>query len=300
MILERLKPVFKPHQLLIREPMSAHTSFKIGGPAKAIILPETIDELREALNLCKQENEIYHVMGNGSNILVEDSGVDAVVVKISDNFSHISIEGEEIIAEAGVLLSKLARVAKKNALQGLEFASGIPGTLGGAIFMNAGAYGGEMKDLVQWVEVLTEDGLIKRLDNASMAFGYRKSIICEKKWIVLRCALKLTKGDVRVIEEITTELTKKRVEKQPLDIPSAGSTFKRPEGYFAGKLIEDAGLRGLRHGDAQVSDKHCGFIVNVGQATCGEVLDLIQVVQKVVKDTFDVNLEREIRIFGKE
>lgn len=300
MILERLKPVFKPHQLLIREPMSAHTSFKIGGPAKAIILPETIDELREALNLCKQENETYHVMGNGSNILVEDSGVDAVVVKISDNFSHISIEGEEIIAEAGVLLSKLARVAKKNALQGLEFASGIPGTLGGAIFMNAGAYGGEMKDLVQWVEVLTEDGLIKRLDNASMAFGYRKSIICEKKWIVLRCALKLTKGDVRVIEEITTELTKKRVEKQPLDIPSAGSTFKRPEGYFAGKLIEDAGLRGLRHGDAQVSDKHCGFIVNVGQATCGEVLDLIQVVQKVVKDTFDVNLEREIRIFGKE
>lgn len=300
MIFERLKQIYKPDQILINEPMSKHTSFKIGGPAKIIVLPETPQQIIDTIHACKDIGETFYVMGNGSNILVEDAGIEAVVIKISEQMSTVEVNETEVVACAGVSLSQLSKIIMRAELKGFEFASGIPGTLGGAIFMNAGAYGGEMKDVVKWVEVLTPEHQVVRLDASELNFGYRTSVVREQGWIVLRCAMGFERGHIEVIKEITNELTDKRVSKQPLTLPSAGSTFKRPEGFFAGKLIDDAGLRGLRHGDAQVSEKHCGFIVNVGNATCSEVLDLIRVVQKVVKDTFDIQLEREVRIFGKE
>lgn len=299
MVLNALNEIYN-NCVLIDEPMSKHTSFRIGGPVKILVEPTNVDQLIKTLEVCKRFNQTYFIMGNGSNILVEDSGIDSLVIKIADAFSRVHIENEVIIAESGVLLSKLSKLVMRESLAGFEFASGIPGTLGGAIFMNAGAYGGEMKDVVKWVEVLTQEGEIIKIENGALQFDYRTSIVREKGWIVLRAGLVLEKGDYEIIKEITNELTKKRVSKQPLDLPSAGSTFKRPTGYFAGQLIEDAGLRGLRHGDAQVSDKHSGFIVNLGNASCREVMDLIEVVQKVVQDTFGVLLEREVRIFGKE
>lgn len=300
MILNALLEIYAQNQVLIGEAMSRHTSFRIGGEAKILVIPETIEQIAKTIELCKLYSQPYFVMGNGSNILVDDDGIDALVIKISESFGNVVINGTEVIAEAGVLLSKLSKIVMRQSLQGFEFASGIPGTLGGAIFMNAGAYGGEMKDVVNWVEVLTTEGNIMRIDCSQLAFDYRTSIVKERGWIVLRAAMVFEQGNFEIIREITNELTKKRVSKQPLDLPSAGSTFKRPPGYFAGQLIEEAGLRGLRHGDAQVSDKHCGFIVNLGNATCKQVMDLISVVQKVVMDTFGVELEREVRIFGKE
>lgn len=300
MLLDALYKIYEPTQVLVDEYMSNHTSFKIGGKADFIVVPHTIEQIEKTIDLCKTMNQPYFIMGNGSNILVEDTGIRALIIKISEGFSEIKIEGDLVIAEAGVLLSKLSKVVWKEALQGFEFASGIPGTLGGAVYMNAGAYGGEMKDVVEWVDVLTMEGVIKRIGKADLEFGYRTSIVRDLNYIVLRVGIKLTLGNVEIIKEITNELTKKRVSKQPLELPSAGSTFKRPPGHYAGQLIEEAGLRGLRHGDAQVSEKHCGFIVNLGKATCEEVMELISVVQKVVFDTFGVTLEREVRLFGKE
>ncbi|OJV66010.1 MAG: UDP-N-acetylenolpyruvoylglucosamine reductase [Clostridiales bacterium 38-18] len=300
MLLDALYKIYEPTQVLVDDYMSNHTSFKIGGKADFIVVPRTIEQIEKTIDLCKTMNQPYFIMGNGSNILVEDTGIRALIIKISDGFSEIKIEGDLVIAEAGVLLSKLSKVVWKEALQGFEFASGIPGTLGGAVYMNAGAYGGEMKDVVEWVDVLTMEGVVKRIGKSDLEFGYRTSIVRDLNYIVLRVGIKLTLGNVEIIKEITNELTKKRVSKQPLDLPSAGSTFKRPPGHYAGQLIEEAGLRGLRHGDAQVSEKHCGFIVNLGNATCEEVMELISVVQKVVFDTFGVTLEREVRLFGKE
>lgn len=299
-MLEHLKNIYCEDQILIDEPMSKHTSFKIGGPVKYLVMPENSEQIVQTMKLCRAEQIDYLIMGNGSNILVEDCGLDALVIKITERMSHVTIQDDFIEADAGILLSSLSRLVMKASLKGFEFASGIPGTLGGAIFMNAGAYDGEMKDVVQWVDVLTQEGDLLRLEQSELAFGYRTSAIKEKGYVVLKVGIKLEYGPIEVIQEITNELTEKRTSKQPLHLPSAGSVFKRPEGHFAGKLIDDAGLRGLRHGDAQVSEKHCGFIVNVGNATCKEVLDLISVVQKVVKDTYDVELEREVRIFGKE
>lgn len=300
MLLDALYKIYEPTQVLVDEYMSNHTSFKIGGKADFIVVPHTIEQIEKTIDLCKSMNQPYFIMGNGSNILVEDTGIRALIIKISEGFSDIKIEGDLVVAEAGVLLSKLSKVVWKEALQGFEFASGIPGTLGGAVYMNAGAYGGEMKDVVEWVDVLTMEGVVKRIGKADLEFGYRTSIVRDLNYIVLRVGIKLTSGNVEIIKEITNELTKKRVSKQPLELPSAGSTFKRPPGHYAGQLIEEAGLRGLRHGDAQVSEKHCGFIVNLGKATCEEVMELISVVQKVVFDTFGVTLEREVRLFGKE
>lgn len=300
MFLNALYEIFDKNQVLVNEPMSNHTSFKIGGAAKYLVVPNQIPQISDTIALCKLHNQPYLVMGNGSNILVDDSGIDALVIKISEAMGHVEIIEDMLIAEAGVLLSKLSKMVMRASLQGFEFASGIPGTLGGAIFMNAGAYGGEMKDVVKWVEVLTDSGEIQKISSDSLAFGYRTSIVKENNWIVLRVCIQLQHGNFEIINEITNELTKKRVSKQPLELPSAGSTFKRPPGHFAGQLIEEAGLRGLRHGDAQVSEKHCGFVVNLGNATCRQVFDLISVVQKVVRDTFGIELEREVRIFGKE
>ncbi|WP_228727901.1 UDP-N-acetylmuramate dehydrogenase [Fusibacter ferrireducens] len=297
---EPLNDFLNKEQILLNEQMKGHTSFKIGGYVDCIVLPKSIEDIRQTIAFCKASSIAYYIMGNGSNILVDDDGIKGLIIKIGDTFSAVDVQNEIVIAEAGVLLSKLSKICLQNSLQGFEFASGIPGTLGGAIFMNAGAYGGEMKDVIEWVEVLTPNGEILKIQDHDMAFGYRTSIVKAKGFVVLRAALKFKKGDYDQILAITNELTEKRVSKQPLDLPSAGSTFKRPEGYYAGKLIEDSGLRGLKYGCAMVSEKHCGFVVNTGDASCKEVITLIEIIQKVVRDRFEVELEREVRIFGKE
>ena len=238
-------------------------------------------------------------MGNGSNLLVSDKGIRGTVLKIGDQFSNVDIEDTAIRAQAGLLLSSLSKMAAKEALSGIEFAGGIPGTLGGAVAMNAGAYGGEMKDIVEEVTLIDRKGKITRLGRDAMSFGYRTSIVSESNQIVLDALLKLRKGETAEILGKMNELNQRRSDKQPLTVPSAGSTFKRPEGYFAGKLIQDAGLKGLRHGDAMVSDKHSGFVVNTGKASAEDVLALIKTVQKVVFDKFGVMLETEVRFIGE-
>jgi len=282
----------------INEPLSQYTTFKIGGKADYVIEPSCTAGVKETLRQCKRENIPYVILGNGSNVLISDSGIRGVILRLSENFASLEQSEDVMIASAGILLSQLAQKAKKADLTGFEFASGIPGTLGGAVFMNAGAYGGEMKDVVLWCEALTLDGDVIRLTPEEMAFGYRTSIFKTADHIILRCALKLTQGHRQAIEETMADLTERRVSKQPLDLPSAGSTFKRPVGYFAGQLIETSGLRGLTYGGAQVSQKHCGFVVNVGGATCKDVLTLIKMIQKIVYDTHGVMLEREVRIIG--
>lgn len=300
MTIDELKTIYKAEEIVQNAPMSDHTSFKIGGPADFLLMPRSVTQIKKTIERCQHLNMPYYVVGNGSNILVDDDGIRGLVIKIGDNLKAVEVKETSIEAEAGVLLSTLSKVALEASLEGLAFASGIPGTLGGAIFMNAGAYGGEMKDVVKWVEVLTPEGQICRLSNAELAFGYRSSLVKSKGYIVLKVALALKKGDYQAIKAEMDDLTQRRVSKQPLEMPSAGSTFKRPEGYFAGKLIEDAGCRGLIYGKAQVSQKHCGFVVNVGGATCHDVMTLIQTVQKLVYDDAGVQLEREVRIFGKE
>ena len=286
-------------QILYNEPMKNHTSFKVGGPADIFIEPDDRAELVKAIKDLREQGVSYYIIGNGSNLLVSDKGLRGAVVKIGDKFGSVSINNDIITAESGVLLSTLSKMAAREGLTGMEFASGIPGSLGGAVTMNAGAYGGEMKDIVEWVEILDQDLNIKRLKNDEMKFMYRKSIIEPGKHIVLRCCIRLKKGNKDEIDNKMAELAEKRRSKQPLHLPSAGSTFKRPEGYFAGKLIEDAGLRGFSIGGAQVSTLHCGFVVNNGDATAKDVYDLIRHVQKTVFEKFNVMLEPEVKILGE-
>lgn len=299
-ITDTLLDKLRPEIIHINEPMNKHTSFKIGGPADVLVMPETLEDVQKVMEVCKDNACPFHIVGNGSNLLVGDDGIRGVVLKLSENFSDVKIEGQRVIAQSGILLSKLSNSVVEKSLGGFEFASGIPGTIGGAVFMNAGAYGGEMKDVVREVTVLTRDGEVKTLSNEELEFGYRKSAIQREKHIVLEVALELNEKPYDDIKSIIDDLTEKRTSKQPLSLPSAGSTFKRPEGHYAGKLIDDAGLRGLRYGDAQVSEKHCGFIVNRGNASSDDVLNLISLVQKVVYDRFGVELEPEVRLFGKE
>ncbi|MGM0396865.1 MAG: UDP-N-acetylmuramate dehydrogenase [Bacillota bacterium] len=280
------------------EPMKKHTSFKIGGPADILIIPSSENELIQAVQICTDNDLKYFIMGNGSNLLVRDTGIRGVVIKINEGFDKVKVDGTKITAQAGALLTAVSKVALRNSLKGMEFASGIPGTIGGAIAMNAGAYGGEMKDIVYAVRVLTKENQILSLTNEEMEFAYRNSKVKELDWIVLSVELLLEKGEYKEIDGRINELTSQRTTKQPLELPSGGSTFKRPEGYFAGKLIDDAGLRGLRHGDAQVSEKHCGFIVNRGETTYKEVMELIGVIQKTVRDKYGVELEMEIKRVG--
>lgn len=281
------------------EPMSRHTSFKIGGPADIFIEPAGIEELKTAISFLRQRKIPCYIIGNGTNLLIGDKGIRGAVIKIGENFSRIEVEGEAIIAEAGVLLSVLSKTAARNTLTGLEFAGGIPGYVGGAMAMNAGAYGGEMKDIVEWVEALDENLELRRYRNEEMQFGYRKSIVEPRHLVVLRCKLKLKKGEHAQIDSTMADLAQRRKSKQPLNLPSAGSTFKRPEGYFAGKLIDDAGLRGCSVGGAQVSELHCGFVVNNAGATAKDVMDLIKHVQATVYNQFGVKLETEIKIIGE-
>lgn len=281
------------------EPMRKHTTFRIGGPADFYLCPHSAKEIQKAVAICREEELPYFILGNGSNLLVSDQGYRGVVIQLWKNVSDILVEGCRIRAKAGASLAKIAGEALEEGLTGMEFAAGIPGTLGGAVVMNAGAYGGEMKDILQEALVMDEQGEIFTLKKEELHLGYRTSIIKEKGYIVLAAALELKPGDRKEIKEKMDELKQRRVEKQPLDMPSAGSTFKRPEGYFAGKLIMDAGLRGFSVGGAQISEKHCGFVVNTGKATANDVLTLIREVQKRVRDKFGVELETEVKFLGE-
>lgn len=283
----------------LQEPMSKHTTFRIGGPADFYLCPHSTKEVQQTVQICKEENLQYFILGNGSNLLVSDKGYRGAIIQLWKNFSDISVKDCCITAKAGALLSKVAAEALEEGLTGMEFASGIPGTIGGAVFMNAGAYGGEMKDIIKEVKVLDDQGEIRVLSNEEMKLGYRTSIVKEKGYTVLSAVLQLKKGDVSVIRETMEDLKNRRTSKQPLDMPSAGSTFKRPEGYFAGKLIMDSGLRGFSMGGAQVSEKHCGFVVNKGGATAEDVTALIREVQRRVKEKFGVELETEVRFLGE-
>lgn len=285
-------------QILYDEPMKNHTTFKIGGPADIILLPSKEEEILEALRICREEGIPYFILGNGSNLLVRDTGIRGVVIKIGDRFSKIEINGDRVRCQGGALLSTIGKRILKASLAGFEFATGIPGTVGGGVTMNAGAYGGEMKDIVRKVRVIDMDNNILDLSNEDMKFGYRRSLVGDKNLVVLSVDFQLRKASYDDIKERIDELTFQRTSKQPLELPSGGSTFKRPQGYFAGKLIDDAGLRGLRYGDAQISEKHCGFVVNRGEANFQEVISLINTVQKIVRDKFEVDLETEIKIIG--
>jgi UDP-N-acetylmuramate dehydrogenase len=280
------------------EPMKKHTTFRIGGPADLFVIPDSEKCLTRVVDYCRRSGTPFNIVGNGSNLLVSDEGYRGVIIQIGRNLSDITVIGEQIHAQAGALLSTVAHRALDASLTGMEQVSGIPGTLGGALTMNAGAYGGEMKDITQEVTVLTADGKIVTLKAQDLQFGYRTSIIQKENMIVLSAVLKLQSGDRDKIQETMNELRGRRQEKQPLDMPSAGSTFKRPEGYFAGALIDEAGLRGYRVGGAQVSEKHCGFVVNKGGATAADVRKLIDDVKQIVYDDSGVILEPEVRMLG--
>ncbi|NLP13837.1 MAG: UDP-N-acetylmuramate dehydrogenase [Clostridium sp.] len=300
LLVSLLEGIVGSDNIKIDEPMKRHTSFKVGGSADILVTPVSIFQLSEILKLCKRENVPILVMGNGTNLIVSDKGIRGAVIKIYDNLNGCSVENDTIRAYGGILLSKLSNVALENNLTGLEFASGIPGTLGGAVAMNAGAYGGEMRNVVFETEYMDKDGELKVLRNEEHEFGYRTSFIQKQSGIVIRSVLKLRKGNKDEIKALMRDLTKRRQEKQPLDMPSAGSVFKRPEGHFAGKLIEDCGLRGYQIGGAQVSNKHCGFIVNTGNATARDIISLIRHVQATVKMKFGIDMQTEVKIVGEE
>ena len=298
-IINAIEQIVSASNVLENEPMSRHTTFRTGGPASLFIRPDNKEQLVEVMALIKKLGTEFFVLGNGSNLLVSDKGFDGVVISLS-KMNDIHLEGDkDIYAEAGAMNSQIAAFARDNGLKNFEFAAGIPGTIGGAMIMNAGAYGGEMKLVTRSVTVLSPEGEIMVLDNASMEFGYRSSAIKGRGYIVISVLLSLEKGDKETITQNMQELAAKRREKQPLEFPSAGSTFKRPEGYFAGKLIEDAGLRGFSVGDAAVSEKHCGFVINKGNATSAEVYELICEVRKRVYKNSGVTLEPEVIMLGK-
>lgn len=281
------------------EPMKWHTTFRTGGPAAYFATPSCTEELSAIIKLCRQENMPYYILGNGSNLLISDKGYDGVMISMGEGFSQIQNEGSQIRAGAGALLSRIARQALALSLTGFEFAAGIPGTLGGAVVMNAGAYGGEMKQVLVSAQVLTKEGEIRTVPAEELELGYRTSSIQKEEQIVLSALLKLELGDKSRIRARMEELAEKRKEKQPLEYPSAGSTFKRPEGWFAGKLIEDAGLKGFSVGGAQVSEKHCGFIINRENATSSDIIELCRQVRDKVKAKFGVELEMEIKRLGE-
>ena len=298
-IKQRFQTVLEKEQVLEAESMSRHTTFRIGGPADLFVVPKSVDEIAEVLKICREEKAPYFILGNGSNLLVSDKGYRGVVVQLYRGFGKITVSGEEIHAQAGALLSGIAAAARDASLTGFEFAGGIPGTLGGAVVMNAGAYGGEMKDVLESVTVLTGEGKIIELGRNELELGYRTSVIAKKGYIVLGAVLKLERGDGEKIKTYMDELKEKRVTKQPLEYPSAGSTFKRPEGYFAGKLIQDSGLKGFTVGGAQVSEKHSGFVINKGNATAADVMELIRQVTAKVKEDTGVTMEPEVKQIGE-
>ena len=291
--------VLGKEQVLFEEPMKSHTTFRIGGPAEVFIMPKSIKQVQMAVKICQEEQIPYFILGNGSNLLVSDRGYRGVIIQMDRNMGEIQVEGTEIQAAAGALLSSIAVAARRESLTGFEFAGGIPGTLGGAVVMNAGAYGGEMKDVLKEVTVMDGDGKIFTLPASELEMGYRTSIIKTAGYLVLSARITLSRGKEEDIKARTRALSEMRTQKQPLDYPSAGSTFKRPEGYFAGKLIMDSGLRGYSVGGAMVSEKHCGFVINKGNATAEDVVSLMKHVTEVVQEKYGVTLEPEVKFLGE-
>ena len=281
-----------------KEPMKQHTTFRVGGPADVLVTPSA-EELPEIVALCQKFGVPYYIVGNGSNLLVGDKGIRGVVIEMTSRMGDIVCEGETVIAGAGASLGRVAAKAAEEGLTGIEFAAGIPGTVGGAVVMNAGAYGGEMKDIITSVLVMDEFGEKKELSARELDFSYRHSCIPEKRYIVLRITMRLRKGCTDEIRAKMSELREMRISKQPLEYPSAGSTFKRPEGYFAGKLIMDAGLRGFQVGGAQVAEKHCGFVINRDNASAADIYQLMQEVTAKVEAEFGVTLEPEVKMLGE-
>ena len=294
----RLRQIVGEDGVLVDEPMSAHTTFEIGGPADLFVIPDDIEEACEAIAACREAGEECFVLGCGSDLLVSDEGYRGVVIALSDGLLNVSVEGEEMTCQAGVSLREASEMACELGLAGLEFACGIPGSVGGACFMNAGAYGGCIADILSSVCALMPDGLLANIPVGELALGYRKSRVRDEGLVVLSATFRLREGRPEDIRARMDDLTQRREEKQPLDRPSAGSTFKRPEGHFAGKLITDAGLKGYQHGGAGVSSKHAGFVVNLGGATAADVRVVISHVQDEVERQFGVRLEPEVRFLG--
>ncbi|SHH20980.1 UDP-N-acetylmuramate dehydrogenase [Anaerosphaera aminiphila DSM 21120] len=282
-------------EVLYDEPLKKYTSFKTGGPANVLLIPKTESDLIESIKICREKSLKYVVLGNCTNVLVDDNGFDGIVIMLKNTLNDIKIEDNYLTAQSGATLKQIANRACEKSLTGLEFAHGIPGSVGGGVIMNAGAYDGEIKDVVESVRMLDDNLNIIELKNSEMNFGYRKSIAQENNYIILSAKFKLKEGSSDEIVSKMEELSKRRAEKQPLELPSAGSTFRRPEGYYAGKLIDDSGLRGFTHGGAGISEKHCGFVVNKNNATSKEIKETIEIVQKVVYDNFKVKLVREVK-----
>ncbi|WP_461812670.1 UDP-N-acetylmuramate dehydrogenase [Faecalimonas sp.] len=297
--LDKVREIIDKERVFINEPMSKHTTFRIGGPADYFVCPNTIEEVQKIICLCNEMEMPFYLLGKGSNLLVGDKGFRGVIICLYKQMEKIEVTGTRIKAQAGALLIKVASEACKNGLSGLEFAGGIPGTLGGAVVMNAGAYGGEMKDVLEEVTVLTREGEILVLNKEELELGYRTSIVGKKGYIALEVVMNLKEKDREEIREYMDELREQRVKKQPLEYASAGSTFKRPAGHFAGQLIEQAGLRGFQIGDAQVSEKHCGFVINRGNATAKDIVNLMNQVSEKVEERFGVILEPEVKKLGE-
>ena len=291
--------IYLEDEIMINEDMKNHIYFKVGGPADIFLTPKSIEQLSDTIKICKQNNIPYVIIGNGSNLLVNDGGIRGVVIALT-RLDKLQSKGNFIKAEAGVLLKEVSDRAVENSLTGFEFASGIPGSVGGAVFMNAGAYDGEIKNVILEAEVMDLDGNVIVLNRDELELGYRTSKVMKDNLVVLSAIFQLELGDEEAIQNRVDELTRKREEKQPLEYPSAGSTFKRPEGYFAGKLIQDAGLKGYSIGGAAVSEKHSGFVINKDGATAKDVLDLIKHVQDEVFKQFGVELHTEVRILGED
>ena len=294
-----LKENVAAENLFWNEPMDKHTTFRVGGEADALVCVTDSEMLQKIVSYMAKVSQEFFILGKGSNLLVSDKGYRGVILDMSKGFTDVRVEGNTIIAQAGASLPQVAVLAAEHGLSGLEFAAGIPGTIGGAVVMNAGAYDGEMKQVVKKVTVLNQTGEEMELDNATMEFGYRTSIIKNRPFVVQEVVFELEPGDSEKIKKKGAEFNQRRRDKQPLEFPSAGSTFKRPEGYFAGKLIMDAGLRGYRIGGAQVSEKHCGFVINVGNASASDIYDLMDEVSEKVYDQFGVKLEPEVVRLGQ-
>lgn len=299
-VYESLKRILNEDLIFIDEPMKNHISFKVGGPADILVRPTTEEEIQAVFKLATENKLPFFVKGNGTNILIKDGGFRGLVIELADNFSDYKIDGKLVTVQTGALLSVIGREVMKESLTGFEFASGIPGSLGGALAMNAGAYGGEMKNIVKSARLMDCEGNITEYTNEEMNFGYRHSRLTDEKKIAISAVIELEKGNYEEIKEKMADLAYQRRSKQPLEYPSAGSTFKRPEGYFAGKLIQDSNLKGVSIGGAQVSEKHSGFVINSNKATANDIISLIEHVKSTVYDLHGVQLEEEVKILGED
>lgn len=296
---QKLKQLLEEEDVVLGEEMKYHTTFRVGGPAHFFVTPKTEEQLQSVLKLCKETDTPWFILGRGSNLLVSDRGFDGVVIHMQKHWNHYHTEENRIFAQAGAMMSAVSQEALQNGLTGFEFASGIPGTIGGGLRMNAGAYGGEMKQVVLSAKVMDSNGTVLELSKDELELGYRTSTIGRNGYIALSCVIELQPGDPDCIRSTMEEMNAKRRQKQPLEYGSAGSTFKRPDGYFAGKLIQDAGLKGFSIGDAQVSEKHAGFVINRGNAKAADIMKLCKEVSRRVHEQFGVNLEMEVRRLGK-